>query len=70
VAFLKLGKTLDVFFSSFDYGSTAMTMRGQAKNHGYWNVHQNFDKEVNGVYQPFKQHFEKIYLKWTNTAHD
>jgi hypothetical protein len=61
--FLK-DQTLEVFFGSFDYGTAAMTMRGQAKREGFWNLNHDFVDDVVGVYEPFKPLYEKVGFKW------
>jgi hypothetical protein len=66
--FLKKKETIESFFNAFEYGSSAMTMRSQYKNHGDWVEQAVFTKMVEGIYLPFIEHFEKVGFIWETTS--
>ena len=57
--FLSRGETVDQYFKSYNYGGSAMTLRGQASKSGFWKDGQVMDGGVVGVHQDIREHFDK-----------
>ena len=64
-AFLKQGKTVTQFFEAFDYGTSAMTLRGQANKYGYWEDGTEMKTPgVSGVHCDTRDLFSKTSFFW------
>jgi hypothetical protein len=57
--FLSRGETVEQYFFSYNYGGSAMTLRGQASKSGFWKDGQVMEGGVVGVHQNIRDHFTK-----------
>jgi hypothetical protein len=63
--FLSRGETVEQYFFSYNYGGSAMTLRGQASKSGFWKDGQVMEeKSVTGVHRDIRDHFTKTGFQW------
>ena len=62
-------ESIDVFFRTFNYGSTAMTMRGNFNKFGEWaDGDEVTTPVVSGIHTKIKEHFTKCGFIWRPVA--